>query len=142
MENEILMKILETVEQFGLELKSLNDKVSSLDGKVSSLDSKVSSLDSKVSSLDSKVSSLDGKVSSLDSKVDLQFANIQASLNRIEVTQQEDVVSILGLINTKLEDTAKKSDVDGLRGDIEFVVKENSIFTLELDRLKRNNYNE
>jgi hypothetical protein len=61
-------------------------------------------------------------------------------VQRIEGTQQEDIISVLGYVNTKLEDTAKKSDIDSLRRDVEFNFKENSIFKLELDRLKRNGY--
>jgi hypothetical protein len=65
---------------------------------------------------------------------------LQESVQRIEATQQEDIISVLGYVNTKLEDTAKKSDIDSLRRDVEFNFKENSIFKLELDRLKRNGY--
>ena len=73
-------------------------------------------------------------------KVDATLINLQDTVNRIETSQQEDIHSVLVIINSKLEDTAKKSDIDGLKGDIEFIVKENSIFNLELDRLKRNAY--
>jgi hypothetical protein len=83
------------------------------------------------------------KVELLDQKLDkvnVHLVQLQESVQCIELTQQEDIISVLGYVNTKLEDTAKKSDIDSLRRDLEFNYKENSIFKLELDRLKRNGY--
>lgn len=112
MEIELLKQILEKVEQLDRGLNSLGDKVNSLR-----------------TDMNEKFDKVDG-----------QLSNLQESVLRIEVTQQEDILSVLGYINSKLEDTAKKSDVNTIRQDLEFNVKENSLFKLELDRLKRNSY--
>ena len=126
MEIELLKQILEKVEQLDRGLNSLGDKVNSLDDKVNSLGNEVNSLRTD---MNEKFDKVDG-----------QLSNLQESVLRIEVTQQEDILSVLGYINSKLEDTAKKSDVNAIRQDLEFNVKENSLFKLELDRLKRNSY--
>jgi hypothetical protein len=101
----------------------------------------------KLDQLEQKVDHLEQKVDARFDGIDARFIGIEATLltlqesvNRIELSQQEDIVSVIKLIDLKLEDTAKKSDIDGLKGDLEFIVKENSIFNLELDRLKRNAY--
>jgi hypothetical protein len=118
MENEILNKILEKIEQ--LELK---------------VDHGLNSLGRE---MNGEMNSLRGEMNEKFDKVNVQLVHLQETVDRIETSQQEDVISILKYLDTKLEDTAKKSDIDGLKGDIEFIVKENSLFTLELDRLKRN----
>jgi regulator of replication initiation timing len=114
MEMEILNKILDKLEQVDNRIDSLTDKV------------------------DHGLNSLRGEMNEKFDKVNVQLVHLQETVDRIETSQQEDVISLLKNIDTKLEDTAKKSDIDGLKGDIEFIVKENSLFTLELDRLKRN----
>ncbi|MEX2460592.1 MAG: hypothetical protein WD469_04720 [Paenibacillaceae bacterium] len=123
MELEILNKILEKVEH--------------LDVRLNSLSSEVGSLSVRVDSLSSEVSSLRSEMNEKFDMVDARFEQLQESVNRIETTQQEDVLSILDHIHIKFEDTAKKSDIVSFQADIEFIVKENSLFTLELDRLKR-----
>jgi hypothetical protein len=96
---------------------------------------KLEQLEQKV---DHGLNSLRGEMNEKFDKVNVQLVHLQETVDHIETSQQEDVISLLKYIDTKLEDTAKKSDIDGLKGDIEFIVKENSLFTLELDRLKRN----
>jgi regulator of replication initiation timing len=119
MELELLKKILEKLDQMDTRLNSLSDTVGSLSSEVNSLRSEMNER-------------FEG--------VDLKLIQLHESVQRIETTQQEDILSVLGYINNKLEDTAKKTDVDNLRQDIEFTVKENSLFKLEIDRLKRNAY--
>jgi hypothetical protein len=91
--------------------------------------------------VDHGLNSLGGEMNSLRgemSEMNVKFTKLQESVERIETAQQEDVLTILSIMHVKLEDTAKKSDIEGLKGDLEFIVKENSLLTLELDRLKRN----
>jgi regulator of replication initiation timing len=114
MEMEILNKILDKLEQVDNRIDSLTDKV------------------------DHGLNSLRNEMNEKFDKVNVQLVHLQETVDHIETSQQEDVISLLKYIDAKLEDTAKKSDIDGLKGDIEFIVKENSLFTLELDRLKRN----
>jgi hypothetical protein len=113
MENEILNKILDKLEQ-------LEQKV----------DNRIDSLTHKV---DHGLNSLRGEMSEMNGK----FTKLQESVERIEIAQQEDILTILSIMNVKLEDTAKKSDIVGIQADIEFIVRENSLINLELDRLKR-----
>ncbi|QGQ98256.1 hypothetical protein EHS13_26925 [Paenibacillus psychroresistens] len=137
MENEILNKILDKLEQ--LEQK-VDHGLNSLGGEVGSLRGEVGSLRGEVGSLQSEVGLLRSDMNERFEKVDATLVTLQESVDRIEVSQQENIVSVIRLMDQKLEDTAKKSDIDSLRQDIEFTVKENSLFKLELDRLKRNAY--
>jgi type I site-specific restriction endonuclease len=110
MENEILNKILDKLEQ----------------------------LKQKVDHFEQKVDHFEQKVDARFNGIEATLLTLQESVNRIEISQQEDIISVIRLIDHKLEDTAKKSDIDSLKGDLEFIVKENSLLPLELDRLKRN----
>lgn len=136
MEMDMLIRILETVEGLDSKFVGLDAKVDRLDVKVDGLYAKVDGLDVKVDKLDLRVDGLETKVNGLNLKVDL----LQKTVRVNEVSQHDDILSVLEYINVKLDDTAKKSDIEGLRKDIEYAVKENSLFKLELDRLRRNGY--
>ncbi|MBN3554119.1 hypothetical protein JYA63_07590 [Fictibacillus nanhaiensis] len=80
-------------------------KVSNLDNKVSNLNNKVSNLDNKVSNLDNNVSNLDNKVTILEigqqqiltrlDTLETDVKDVKATVSRIEVSQNDDVVGLL-----------------------------------------------
>jgi hypothetical protein len=78
------------------------------------------------------------EMNSLRGEMNEKFTKLQETVERIETAQQEDVLTILSIMHVKLEETAKKSDIVGIQADVEFIVRENSLINLELDRLKRN----
>jgi uncharacterized phage infection (PIP) family protein YhgE len=119
MEVELLNKIIEKIEH--------------LDGGMNSLRNE---MNEKFDRVDVKLNGIDTRLDGIDTRLD----GIETTTQRIETGQQEDIHSILTLINKKLEDTATKADIADLRQDIEFNIRENSLFKLELDRIKRNNY--
>jgi regulator of replication initiation timing len=133
MENEILNKILDKLEQLDQKLDHLEQKV---DARFIGIDARFIGIDARFDGIYARFDGIDARFDGIEATL----LTLQESVNRIELSQQEDIVSVIRLIDLKLEDTAKKSDIDGLKGDLEFIVKENSIFNLELDRLKRNAY--
>jgi chaperonin cofactor prefoldin len=110
--NEILVKLLSIDNK----VSDLDNKVSTLDNKVSTLDNKVSTLDHKVSNLDNKVSELDNKFFNLDNKVtnlevgqqqivtrldtlETDVKEVRDTVNRIEVSQNDDVIALLKMMH-------------------------------------------
>lgn len=88
--NEILVKLL-----------SIDNKVSDLDNKVTNLDTKVSHLDHKVTNLDNKVSHLDHKVTNLEvgqQQIVTDVKEIRDTVTRIEVSQNDDVIALLKMM--------------------------------------------
>ncbi|MBC7981961.1 hypothetical protein H7X65_02685 [Candidatus Parcubacteria bacterium] len=139
--NEKFDKVDERFDLVNEKFDKIDEKFDKIDEKFNKIDEKFAKVDENFAKIDEKFNKIDEKFTKVDENfvgINVQLVHLQESVNRIELTQKEDILSILGYINDKLEDTAKKSDIDSLKGDIEFIVKENSLFTLELDRLKRN----
>jgi peptidoglycan hydrolase CwlO-like protein len=96
--NEILVKLL-----------SIDNKVTNLDNKVSALDNKVTDLDNKVTDLDNKFFNLDNKVTNLElgqkqivtrlDTLETDVKEIRDTVNRIEVSQNEDVIAMLKMMH-------------------------------------------
>jgi peptidoglycan hydrolase CwlO-like protein len=89
--NEILVKLL-----------SIDNKVSDLDNKVSNLDNKVSELDNKFFNLDNKVTNLEVGQQQIVSRLDTletDVKEIRDTVNRIEVSQNEDVIALLKIMH-------------------------------------------
>lgn len=66
--------------------------------------------------------------------LDNRLNTMQTQLDRIEAAQNDDVVSILKHIDGKITDV--KHSVSGLKYDVEYTVKEQSMIKLEIDRVK------
>lgn len=94
-------------------LDRLDGQVGSLEGAVDKLGVRVGNLEGKVISLEGKFSSLEGKVSNLEFNMETvikQLSSMQNQLDRIEHTQNEDVVAILHQVNQKTADRFERTD--------------------------------
>jgi peptidoglycan hydrolase CwlO-like protein len=89
--NEILVKLL-----------SIDNKVTKLDNKVSALDNKVTDLDNKFFNLDNKVTNLELGQKQIVTRLDTlesDVKEIRDTVNRIEVSQNEDVIAKLKMMH-------------------------------------------
>jgi chromosome segregation ATPase len=147
MEVELLHKILEKIEHLdqGLNLlqsgmdslrSEMNEKFDKVEARLDGMDARFDIIEARLDHMDARFDIIEARFDGMDAR----FDGMEKTMQRLETRQEEDIHSILILINTRLEDTATKADIASLRQDIEFNTRENSLFKLELDRIKRNNY--
>ncbi|MDF2670458.1 MAG: hypothetical protein K0R67_2764 [Paenibacillus sp.] len=87
-------------------------------------------LHSQISGLGDKLTDVSTRLNSRLDSVDNKLIGIAVQLTRMETEGNNDVIIMLEMMDTKLELTAKKEDIDYLAGKL-------GQHDLEIDRLKR-----
>ncbi|WP_027087093.1 hypothetical protein [Cohnella panacarvi] len=122
-------KLDERVSKLDARVGKLDERVSKLDARVGKLDERVSKLDARVGKLEGITANLDGKVGNLEVNMETvirQLSAMQNQLDRIEHTQNDDVVAILHQVNQKTADRFERTD-NQMR------VLNDRLFTVETD---------
>ena len=150
----VLNKIYEKLVSIELEMNSRFDAVDSkfdaievrLDGidmRLGVIDERLGVVEVRLDGIDERLGVVEERLGIVETRLDtleLKINDLQKSVKRIEVSQDEDIFNLLELMDKKLEETATKTDIRNLHLDVEFNVKESSLFKLELDRLKRQSF--
>jgi len=122
-------KLDERVGKLEKQVGRLDVRVGKLEKQVGKLDERVSKLDERVGKLEGETAKLAGKVGNMEVNMETvirQLSAMQNQMDRIEHTQNDDVVATLHQVNQKTADRFERTD-NQMR------VLNDRLFTVEAD---------
>ncbi|MBN2982786.1 hypothetical protein [Cohnella algarum] len=113
------------------ELRPLKEDVRQIKGDLLPLKEDVQQLKDELLPLKEDVQQLKDELLPLKEGV----RQIKMQLDRMESNQNEDIIAVLSHMSGKL--TAIQEDMEGLKHDVEYTVKEQAAIRLQIERSKR-----
>lgn len=107
--------------------REFDSKFKMLDSNINKLNSKFDKLDFKMDNVETNVTSFDQRFDILESKMTTGFSGVNERLDRIERSQNEDVLVLLKQV---------KKNTGDIERDIEYISGKVGKHELEINRLK------